>query len=107
MHIQIVNFNLHNTTPEEFEKFCVETAEQFAALPGLMSKVYLADPSSNTFGGIYTWQDKNACDSYKQSDLFKAVATHPGLANITSREFGVLETPTSMTRGFVALSSAA
>jgi|SRR5215469_7100527 hypothetical protein len=107
MHIQIVNFNLRNTTPEEFEKFCVETAEQFAALPGLISKVYLADPSSNTFGGVYTWQDKDACNSYKESELFRAVATHPGLTNISSREFDVLETPTRMTRGLVSLSTAA
>jgi hypothetical protein len=107
MHIQIVNFNLHNVTPDEFERFCVETAEQFAALPGLISKVYLADPNSNTFGGIYTWQDKDACDSFKTTDLFHTVATHPGLANITSREFGVLETPTRMTRGLATLTSAA
>lgn len=107
MHIQIVNFNLRNTTPDAFEKFCVETAEQFAALPGLISKVYLADPASNTFGGIYTWQDKDACDSFKQTELFRTVASHPGLTNITSREFGVLETPTRMTRGLVEIANAA
>src|SRR5689334_490448 len=99
MYIQIVNFNLRNTTPADFERFCVDTASQFAALAGLISKVYLSDPESNTFGGIYTWQDKNACDNYKQSDLFNAVGTHPGLMNVSSREFSVLEAPTRVTRG--------
>jgi hypothetical protein len=34
-----VNFNLSNTTPAEFEKLCEALAPQFAALPGLISKV--------------------------------------------------------------------
>ena len=106
MHIQIVNFNLR-TAPSEFEKLCIETANQFAALPGLLSKVYLADPETNTFGGVYTWRDKAACEAYKNSDLFKAIASHPGLTNVTSREFGVLEAPTRVTRGFATRSSAA
>lgn len=107
MHIQIVNFNLRNTAPSEFEKLCVETADQFAAVPGLLFKIYLADPQTNTYGGVYTWQDKAACDAYKSSDLFKSIASHPGLTNITSREFGVLEAPTRVTRGFATRSTAA
>ena len=107
MHIQIVNFNLRNTTPDEFERFCVESAQEFAAVPGLISKVYLADPATNTFGGIYTWQDQASCDEYKNGDLFKAIAAHPGLENVTSREFGVLEVPTRITRGLVSYSTAA
>jgi hypothetical protein len=56
MYVQIVNFNLSNTTAADFEKLCRELAPQFAALPGLISKVWLADPASNTFGGVYMWQ---------------------------------------------------
>lgn len=36
---------------------------------------------------------------YLQSPLFQAVASHPNLANITSRDFGILEQPTRTTRG--------
>lgn len=106
MHIQIVNFNLR-TSQSEFEKLCMDTADQFAAVPGLLAKVYLADPGTNTFGGVYTWQDKSACDAYKKSDLFRSIASNPGLANITSREFGVLEAPTRITRGLGTRSTAA
>lgn len=107
MHIQIVNFNLRNVTPADYEKLCSQIAPQFAALSGLISKVWLADPASNTFGGIYTWEDRAACENYKKSDLFKTVATHPNLANVTSREFGVLEEVTSTTRGLALRVSAA
>jgi hypothetical protein len=53
MYIQIVNFNLLNMTPLEFEKLCDGFAPQFVNLPGLLSKVWLADPATNTFGGVY------------------------------------------------------
>jgi quinol monooxygenase YgiN len=107
MYIQIVNFNLSNITLVEFEKFCRELAPQFAALPGLISKVWLADPASNTFGGVYTWQDRAAYESYTRSELFRGVASHPNLSKVASRGFDVLEEPTRQTRGLPARSAAA
>ena len=107
MHIQIVNFNLRNTTPANFEQLCLDLAPQFAALPGLISKVWLADPASNTFGGVYTWKDRAAYEAYTKTELFKAVESHPNLSNVVSRSFDVLEAATRQTRGFAALTTAA
>jgi quinol monooxygenase YgiN len=106
MYIQIVNFNLHDVTPAEYEKLCAQIAPQFASLPGLISKVWLADPSSNTFGGVYTWEDRAACENYKKSELFKTVKSHPNLTNISSREFGVLDAVTRTTRGLATANAA-
>ena len=39
-----------------------------------------------------------AMETYLQSDIFKAVAANPNLAHITSRDFGVLEGPSRITR---------
>jgi len=102
MYVQIVNFNLSNTTPAEFEKLCGELAPQFAALPGLISKIWLADPASNTFGGVYLWQDRAAYEAFTRSELFRGVASYPNLSNITSRGFDILEEPTRETRGLPA-----
>jgi quinol monooxygenase YgiN len=107
MYIQIVNFNLSNTTPAEFEKLCRELAPQFAALPGLISKVWLADPASNTFGGVYTWQDRAAYEAYTRTELFRGVASHPNLSNVASHGFDILEEPTRQTRGLPARTAAA
>jgi quinol monooxygenase YgiN len=103
MHIQIVNFNLKNMSEEEFLKMCDEVAPAFASVPGLISKVWLADPAKNTYGGVYTWRDRHAMESYTRSDLFKAVATNPHLANLASTDFAVLEGPTRVTHGLVAV----
>jgi quinol monooxygenase YgiN len=102
MHIQLVNFNLKDMNQEEFHKLCDEVAPAFAAVPGLISKVWLADPAKNTYGGVYTWRDRESMESYFKSDLFKAVAANPHLANLASKDFTVLEKPTRVTNGLVA-----
>ena len=43
MQILIVNFNLDGLSEEEFASACDELAPAFAAVPGLASKVWLAD----------------------------------------------------------------
>ena len=101
MHIQIVSFNLKDMSVEEYRKFGDSVAQTVADLPGLISKTWLADSESNTYGGVYTWRDRQAMEDYTKTELFNAVATHPNLANITSKDFGVLEGPTGVTRGLV------
>jgi quinol monooxygenase YgiN len=107
MHIQIVNFKLNNIKQADYEKLCRDLAPQFAAMPGLISKVWLADPATNTYGGVYTWKDRAAYEAYTRSDLFKGVGSNPNLTNVTSRSFDVLEDPTRQTRGFPTKTAAA
>ena len=51
MHIQVINFNLEGINRAEYEVVCEELAGAFAALPGLISKHWLADKENNTYGG--------------------------------------------------------
>lgn len=99
MFVLIINFQLKGITPEQFEAACDEMAPAFAAVPGLLSKVWLADHESGTFGGVYLWSDEESLRAFQQSELMSALLNHPNIENITSREFGMLEGPTRMTRG--------
>jgi len=103
MHIQIINFHLKDVSEADFRALCDEVAPAFAEVPGLISKVWLANRTTNTYGGVYTWATREAMEEYAKSDLFKAVATNPNLADITSIDFDVLEEPTSVTRGLVGV----
>jgi heme-degrading monooxygenase HmoA len=103
MHIQVVNFNLKNMTDGEFRKICDELAPNFASIPGLISKVWLADKATNTYGGVYTWRDRSAYEAFTRSELFQSVGKHPNFTNITSKDFDVLEGPTRVTHGLVAV----
>ena len=100
MHIQIVNFHLTGIGDQEFRAMSDQLAPAFAEVPGLISKTWLADPASNTYGGVYLWDTEASCINYKASDLFNAVKTHPNLAEVSSREFGVLDGPSRITRAF-------
>lgn len=99
MHIQIVNFQLKDLSEEDYVKSCEQEASAFADLPGLISKVWLANRETNTYGGVYTWQDRQSMENYVNSELFNSMTTDPNLVDITSKDFAVLEGPTRVTRG--------
>ncbi len=102
MHIAILNFQLKNTTPDQFGKQCDELAPALAKVPGLISKVWLADATGNTYGGVYTWRDRAAFQAFLQSDLAKAAFNNPSVVDVTMRDYAVLDGPTKITRGLVA-----
>lgn len=93
MHVQVVTFHLKDLSDADYRSACDGWAPAFAAVPGLLSKIWLADEATNTYGGIYTWVDRAAMAAFAESDLFKAVAANPNLADITSRDFSILDGP--------------
>ncbi|MGH2351700.1 MAG: YdhR family protein [Chloroflexota bacterium] len=107
MHVQIVSFRLKDLTEAEFRTLCDQLAPTWAAVPGLISKVWLANPATNTYGGVYTWRDRQAMEQYTRSELFAGLAVHPNLADLASTDFGVLEGPTRVTHGLAGLTEVA
>lgn len=105
MHVQIINFNLRNLGHDDYLAFCDEVAPAFAALPGLVSKTWLADPATNTYGGVYFWSDLDALKAFVASDLFRSVGNHPNLENIKSSSFETLPAPGEVTRSLGAVAA--
>jgi heme-degrading monooxygenase HmoA len=97
MHVQIITFNLKDISEEEYRKVAESVAPAFAGLPGLISKHWLADSETNTYGGTYVWQDREAMRAYAETEIFAAMAANPHFENVTVRDFAVLEGPTSVT----------
>jgi hypothetical protein len=97
VEILVINFSLEMTEPE-YVKMCDEVAPAFAAVPGLVSKVWLADRENGTYGGVYTFENSAAVDAHLASELGQ-VAAIPGLVDVTIRRFEVLTEPTAITRG--------
>jgi quinol monooxygenase YgiN len=97
VEIQVITFRLMAMTREHYEALCDEIAPAVAAVPGLISTDWLADESTNTYGGVYTWRDRPAIEAFLKSDLFRLLANHPHLADIRSRVFSVLESPSAVT----------
>jgi hypothetical protein len=70
-----------------------------AKVPGLVSKVWLADEEKNAFGGFYLWENKTAMDAFMHSDLVKAVVSRPFVKDVSSVDFGVNQSASLITRG--------
>jgi heme-degrading monooxygenase HmoA len=99
VHIQIVNFHLKGISEEDYVRQCEVIASAFANLSGLISKTWLADPETNTYGGVYVWRDLQAMEDYTGTDLYKGMLANSHFDDITVRDFAVLENPTRVTRG--------
>lgn len=104
MHVQMVNFNLKGMSDAEFRAMADEVAPAFASVPGLLGKIWIADAGTNTYGGVYIWQDAAAMQVYMASDLGRGVAGNPNFGNLTSRDFEILGGPTRGSGGPVAAS---
>ena len=99
MHVHIVNFQLKGISEEDYRRQCEAIASAFANLPGLISKTWLANQETNTYGGVYVWRDLQAMEDYIETDLYKGMLVNPHFDNITVKDFAVLENPTRVTRG--------
>lgn len=103
MYVQIVNFQLNGITEEQYHEACRAETAAFATLPGLLAKVWLRDPETNTYGGMYLWRDRDAYEAYVRSDVFRAIADDDAFAGVTSVGYGMFEDLTKATQPGVVL----
>jgi hypothetical protein len=100
MQAQLITYQLGEISQAEYLKQMVEPdAPVLANVPGLISKVWLADEEKNSFGGFYLWEDKAAMNDFMHSDLVKAVVSRPFVRNVSSVDFEVNENASLVTRG--------
>ena len=100
MRAQMITYQLTDISQEEYlRQMVVPDAPVLANVPGLISKVWLADEAKNMFGGFYLWENKTAMDAFMRSDLVKAVVSRPFVKNVSSVDFEVNQNASSITRG--------
>lgn len=97
MHAQVVTFGLEGITEDQFQEASAGLTPTFANLPGLLAKVWLRDPETNTYGGLYLWADQEAYESYIKGEVFNAIKADSNLKDVESRDFGVFEDLSSLT----------
>ena len=98
MRIQVVNFNLEGINHDDFLQIADTAAPAFAEVPGLVSKIWLCDQENNTYGGVYTWENEQAMETFSKSELFNnALANNPNFVNLSVKDFGILDGPSKIT----------
>lgn len=103
MHAQLITYRLKDISVEQYiEQMVNPDSAYFAALDTLISKVWLADESTNRYGGFYVWTDQAAMAAFMGSDVVKAVMARPYLTDIASTDWPINEPPSRLTRGLPA-----
>jgi hypothetical protein len=97
-HIQIVTFQLAGLEPDAYRAHCESSAPAFTEIPGLRAKAWLANPFTNTYGGVYAWESRDAMEAYVSGPIFNGLLANQGMTQVTTRDFGLLERPTEITR---------
>jgi quinol monooxygenase YgiN len=95
--IQIVQFRLAGISDAEYIEHAEVVAPRFRHMPGLASKVWLANADAHTFGGLYTWHDRAALEHYRASDTYAQLTSNPHFVELSDREFAILPNPTQVT----------
>jgi hypothetical protein len=99
MHVQVVTYRLADDISDpDFIEANREFAEMMNAVPGLLAKVWLKDPAGTTYGGVYLWQDREACANFLAGDLWGGITTDDTMMDLTSRDFTVNDEMTKLTQ---------
>lgn len=104
MHLQLITFRLNGMTAEEYEAHCAEVAPRFAEIPGLRSKIWIAEPDGPVRGGVYLWERRDWAERHARGPIVAAMRADDRFADLAIRELDVLAEPTAVTRwGFSRL----
>jgi hypothetical protein len=93
-----LNFNFSVTGPE-YEAAVGPLAEDFAALDGLIWKIWMINEDEGEAGGIYLFEDEASVNAYLEGPLAAVVISHPALSEFSVKQFDVMESVTEVTRG--------
>jgi hypothetical protein len=99
MHALFVNYGLRGATPGEHAELCAQLAPAFAAVPGLISLVWLSNDATGRYGGFYIFEQKPSFDAFIASELYEALRSHRAIDGLTTSDFSIDNGPTALTRG--------
>jgi hypothetical protein len=93
-----LNFKF-SVTGEQYTQAVSALADQFAALPGLIWKIWMINDADQVAGGIYFFQDEESLKAYLDGPLAAQVMSHPALSDFDAKIFDVMDAVTAVTRG--------
>jgi len=102
-HVQI-DFAFSGT-PTEYAQVAAHVAPAIAAVPGLVSKLWISSEESGRAGGAYLFADRAAATAYLEGPIIARLRSNPAVTDVSVRLFEVILGPSETTRGIRAASS--
>ncbi|WP_204138182.1 YdhR family protein [Halomicronema sp. CCY15110] len=94
-----ITFRNPNGRSEPAQKAAWERAHQIAVWPGLVWKVWIANPSEAIYGGIYLFADEASATAYLQGPVVAAMRSLAGVTDFSAQLFEVNKSLSAVTRG--------
>ncbi len=100
MSARIIQLNFkYSVTGKEYTGAVTPMANDFAAIPGLLWKVWMINESESEAGGIYLFDDQASVDEFLKGPLAAQVTSHPALSDFSVKQFDTMDELTAVTRG--------
>jgi hypothetical protein len=94
-----ITFRNPNGRSEAAQKAAWERAHQIAAWPGLVWKVWIAQPAAAIYGGVYLFEDESSAQAYLNGPVVASMRSLPGVTDFSAQLFEVNEPLSAITRG--------
>jgi hypothetical protein len=92
-----VNFTFSVSLPE-YEAIMEPLTDAIIQIPGCQWKIWLMNEKLYQAGGLYLFDNEEALEAFRFSDLMEQMLSHPSMSNFSVKQFGVLEKPSLLTR---------
>lgn len=99
-----VDFTYNFATADEYIAPVSPLAPKWAAVPGLVWKVWILNPETKRAGAVYYFESAKARQAYLDSELAAAVAGNPALSDFRVAQYQIMAEETAITHGPVGIS---
>lgn len=76
MIVRVVNFRLNGIDDEQYRHHAATVADGFNQWERLTAKLWVHDPDTRTYGGVYLFADQAAVDASRATVLFRNMAAN-------------------------------
>jgi len=100
-----INFKF-KVSAAEYVEAVTPLANDIAAVPGMLWKVWIMNEPENEAGGIYWFKDEESLQAYLDGPIVAGIASHPALEEISVKVFDSIPQLTEITNGPIFSSAA-
>ena len=100
-----INFKF-KVSAAEYVEAVTPLANDIAAVPGMLWKVWIMNETENEAGGIYWFKDEESLQAYLDGPIVAGIASHPALEEISVKVFDSIPQLTEITNGPIFSSAA-
>jgi hypothetical protein len=107
MNKRILQVNLKlNASAARWTDLADSVANAFAAVPGLLWKVWVLNEEEQEAGAIYYFNSEKTLEAFLAGPLLATVVALPEVRDLTAKRFTVMTRATAITRGPVLAEAA-